>query len=152
MDPLSVIASTIAVIGTTISASEVVLHLIRGLKALSAELIATCNDVTDFKFILTELEDNTRAEQVLLRALQEDGANNYLSIAGTLTSTAPEAPRRLEVAKEKLLELEALVKKVKTMGTVKRAIYLEKSNLRILRDKLRDMKISISAHFSIKNR
>lgn len=68
MDPLSIITSSITLLGASISASEAIVSFISGIRNLPAELLATTTDVAEFRAVLVELEASVRLEDLLLRS------------------------------------------------------------------------------------
>jgi hypothetical protein len=106
MDPLSIIASSITLLGASISTSEAIVSFISGIRNLPAELRATTSDVAEFRAVLVELEASTRLEDLLLRSLPEDGSTNLRAIAERLPAASPEARSHIERSNSKLSEIE----------------------------------------------
>jgi hypothetical protein len=151
MDPLSIIASSITLLGASISASEVIVSFISGIRNLPAELLATTTDVAEFRAVLVELEASTRLEDFLLRSLPDDGAGNLRAIAERLPAASLESQRHIERSNSKLAEIEGSVRKISSAEALGKFKFLERKKLQSLRQELRDIKLSLSAHFSVKS-
>jgi hypothetical protein len=148
MDPLSIIASSITLITASIAASEVVVSFISGIRNLDSELEATSQDVTDFRNVLLELAENMRLEALLLQSTETVGS--VRAIAGRVPAASTEAQARIRRTRNKIVEIEVSVRRISGSTLRGRFRILERKRLAILREDLRELKLSLSAHFSVK--
>jgi hypothetical protein len=151
MDPLSIIASSITLVGASISASEVIVSFISGIRNLPTELRSTSQDVADFRTLLVELESSIRLEEILLQSLGGDGSAPFRAIADGIPAASREGFERIERVKSKLTEIETSVKKISEKEFLGKLKLLERKKLQVLRQDLRDIKLGVSAHFSAKS-
>ena len=151
MDPLSIIASSIAIIGAAISSSEVIISFISGIRNLPAELETTSRDVAEFRTVLLEVESSVRLEEVLLQALPDGLTGRLTAILPQLPAASTDAFERIKAIGGKLSEIDASVKRISSSEYLGRLKLLERKKLQVLRQDLRDIKLSISAHFSVKS-
>jgi len=121
------------------------------MRNIPAELEATSKDVADFRAVSIELESSIRLEGLLFQSLPQDAPNNLRALAYQLPAASLHARRLIEHAKAKLLEIEGSVMKIRSSEFLAKLRVLERKKLQDLRQELRDMKISISAHFSVKS-
>lgn len=158
MDPLSIIASTIAVLGATIKVSEGVAKIINSFNHLPNELIATSNDITDIRLVLAGIEESVVQEEALFRALGLAQIPGQLAITNNVPAAVPEAPSLVQRAQEKLIEIEDVIRKyralqnTKGIGVLGRIRLLDRSKLSMLRNDLSRIKLNIVTHFSVKGR
>jgi hypothetical protein len=158
MDPLSIIGFTITAVGATITVSGSLVDLISHINNIPNELLATSNDVTDLRLVLTNIEESIAQEQLLLQTLRPVLAAGQLAITENVPAAAPEAPSLVQRARDKLTEIEDVVRKytalqnVRGIGVLGRVRFLNKGKLRTLRDDLSRIKLDIATHFSVKGR
>jgi hypothetical protein len=158
MDPLSIIASTITVLGACISVSEGVINLISHIKNTPNKLLQTSNDVTDFRLVLSNIEESIRQEETLIQLLRPTWGPGQRNITNHVPAATPEATTLIERAQSKLVEIEEVVKRynhlqnVKGLGSLRRVRTLSMGSLGVLRDDLRSMKLNIAMYFSVKGR
>jgi hypothetical protein len=158
MDPLSIIASTITVLGACISVSEGVINLISHIKNTPYELLQTSNDVTDFRLVLSNIEESIRQEETLIQLQRPTLGLAQHTTTNHVPAATPEATILIERARRKLVEIDEVVKKynhlqnAKGLGSLRRVRTLNTGSLRVLRDDLRSMKLNIATYFSVKGR
>ena len=70
MDPLSILVSSITLLGASIKVAESIVSIIGSIRHQSDELLATSNDVTDFSFVLMEIQETSIREERALTALR----------------------------------------------------------------------------------
>lgn len=152
MDPLSVVASVITIVGATITAADKVLSLINHMNSASEEVIWLNNEVSDFKVILHNIEETTVEEQNLLNA------NGTASPNSQNLAVAAETLELAQRAQVKLLELETLIaKSIQSRGSsgisMRNRNWLQgKYRMRMLREELKDIKVSLGLYFSTRSR
>lgn len=160
MDPFTILVSTITTLDVTIKVSKKVVSLISDGKNLSNELIAVSNDVTDFRLVLTAIEEATVEERRLLASLNSGlgpGART-LAIEDITPAATIAAPNMIQRAHDKLLEICEYVQKLhdirdaKGWATVGRIRLLDRNRFKMLRGELQEMKQNISSFFAVKNR
>ena len=153
MDPLSILASSLTLIGATISATEVVVNFISGIRNLDSELEATLQDVTEFRCVLVELMETVRLEELFLQSMpaNTDLLGDSQAIAGRIPAASSEAQARITSTKDKLGEIETSVRKITHSPFGGKLQLLERKKLNTLRAELRDLKLNLSAHFSVKS-
>lgn len=151
MDPLSIIASSFTLIGASIAAAEVVVNFISGIRNLDSELEATFQDVTEFRCVLVELADTLRLEELFLQSMNTDESGSTRAIASRIPEASDEAQARIMRTREKLVEIEKSVRKITSSAFGGSLQLLERKKLNTLRADLRDLKLSLSAQFSIKS-
>jgi hypothetical protein len=158
MDPFSIIASTITILGACISVSEGVINLIGRIKNTPNELLQTSNDVTDFRLVLFNIEESIKQEETLIQLLRPTRGLGQRTITNHVPAATPEATTLIERAQSKLVEIEEVVKRynhvqnAKGLGSLRRVRTLNIGALRVLRDDLRSMKLNIATYFSVKGR
>jgi hypothetical protein len=158
MDPFSIIASTLTVLGATITTSKALIDLISNITNSPNELLAASNEITDLRLVLTSIGESITQEELLLQTVQPVLAVGQLAITDNVPAAAPEAPRLVQRAQDKLAEIENVVRKyaalqnVRGIGVLGRVRFLNGSKLRTLRDDLRSLKLDIAAHFSVKGK
>ena len=158
MDPLSILVSTITVLGATIQVSEKVVSLVFHAKNLSNELISVLNDVTDFQSVLTAIEENAAEERRLMALIDADPGPRILALEGIAPAATTAAPDMIQRAHDKLLEIGEHVQRLhnirdaKGWATLGRVRLLETTRLSKLREELRGMKQNISFFFAVKGR
>jgi hypothetical protein len=151
MDPLSIIASSITLIGASIAAAEVVVDIISAIRNFDSEIEATSQDVADFRGVLVELAENMRLEELFLQAPNLDAQGGIRAIAARVPAASTEAQTRIRRTRDKLVEIETSVRKITSSALRGRLQLLERKRLSILRADLRDLKLSLSAQFSVKS-
>src|SRR5271170_1962959 len=145
MDPLSIIASTITVLGACISVSEGVIKLISHIKNTPSELLQTSNDVTDFRLVLFNIEESIRQEETLIQTLRPTWGLGQRTITNHVPAATPEAKTLIERAQSKLVEIEEVVKRynhvqnAKGLGSLRRVRTLNMGSLSVLRNDLRSI-------------
>jgi len=152
-DPLSIAASLIAVVGAAIAVSDSILSLIHQVTNAPNEVMNVHNDITDVRLVLCNVEANTAKgrslEQTL--AMAEDGPlGNPQDIAKVELLL-----RRTELTLTEIDYILRTVIKAKSPNELtlhQRAWLLNRSKLRVLRDELRGLKISLAVHFSASSR
>lgn len=152
-DPLSIAVSVIAVAGAAIAVSDTTLCFICQVTKAPNEVMYVHNDVTDVRLVLSNAKANAAKDQSLDQALAapEDG------ILGNLQDIAKVELllKRTELA---LTEIEFLLRAVtgakspREFTLHQRAWFRNWSKLRLLRDELRGLKISLAVHFSASSR
>jgi hypothetical protein len=158
MDPFSIIASTITVLGACITVSEGVINLIGRIKNTPNELLQTSNDVTDFRLVLFNIEESIKQEETLIQLLRPTRGLGQRTITNHVPAATSEATTLIERAQSKLAEIEEVVKRynhvqnAKGLGSLRRVRTLNIGALRVLRDDLRSMKLNIATYFSVKGR
>ena len=158
MDPFTLIASAITVVGACIHVSEGVIKLISQIKNTPNELLQTSNDVTGFRLVLVNVEESIRQEEVLLQTLIPTRGRGQRTITNHGSAAAPEAATLLQRAQDKVVEIEEVVKKYRKLqngrrlGVLGRVRIVNMNNLRTLRDDLRGLKLNIATYFSVKGR
>jgi hypothetical protein len=158
MDPFSIIASTITVLGACIRVSEGVIKLIGSIKNTPNELLQTSNDVTDFHLVLFNIEESIKQEETLIQLLRPTRGLSQRAITNHVPAATPGATTLIERAQSKLVEIEEVVKRynhvqnAKGLGSLRRVRTLNIGPLRVLRDDLRSMKLNIAMYFSVKGR
>ena len=158
MDPLGAIASTITVVAATIKVSEGILAVISSIRYLPDELLATSNDVTDFRLVLVYIQDAIVQEESLVNALLQAQPGGQLAIDANLPAAAPQAKSMVQQAQNKLSEMEEVVRKTRAIQNAKgfaafgRIRLLERTKMRLLREDLNNLKVNINAHFTVKSR
>jgi len=153
-DPLSIIASTITVVGAAITVSDTVLSSISQLRNAPDEIIFLQNDVADTRLILSNIKDNAGEDRSLdARLALPDHAGVYGSPENI--SKAEYLIKRVERVLREIDTVLQNVTKTRTLGgtTVhRRAWILYRSKLGSLRQELRDLKASVAVHFSASSR
>lgn len=155
MDPFTILVSTITVVGATIKVSEKVVKLVTNCKHLSDELISVLNDVTDFRLVLTVIEETPVEERRLVASGLD---SRTLAIEGITPAATTGAPDMIQRAHDKLLEICEYVQKLQNMrdakgwATVGRIRLLERSRLKTLKEELQEMKRNISSYFAVRSR
>lgn len=158
MDPLSILISTITVLEVTIKVSEKVVRLVFHGKNLSNELFSVLNDVTDFRSVLTAVEENAVEERRLMALINVDPGPRILALEAIAPAATTAAPDMIQRAHEKLLEIGEHVQRLhsirdaKGWATFRRVKLLETTRLDRLREELRGMKQNISSFFAVKGR
>ena len=158
MDPLSILISTITVLDVTIKVSDKVVKLIIHGKHFSNELLSVSNDVTDFRSVLTAVEENAVEERRLMALLHADPEPRILPIEGITPAATTAAPDMIQRAYDKLLEIGEHVQRLHNIRDAKgwaalgRVKLLETTRLSKLREELRGMKQNISSYFAVKSR
>ena len=158
MDPLSILISTITVLDVTIKVSEKVARLLINGKSLSNELISVSNDVTDFRLVLTAVEENAVEERRLMALPGRGLESRTLAIEVTNPAATVAASDMIQRAHDKLLEIAEHVQKLhhirdaKGWATLGRIRLLEINRLSKLKEELREMKQNISTYFAVKGR
>lgn len=158
MDPLSILISTITVLEVTIKVSEKVVRLVFHGKNLSNELFSVLNDVTDFRSVLTAVEENAVEERRLMALINVDLGPRILALEGIGPAATTAAPDMIQRAHDKLLEIGEHVQRLhgirdaKGWATLRRVKLLETTRLDRLREELRGMKQNISSFFAVKGR
>lgn len=150
MDPLSIVASSITLIGATIATSEAILSFISGIRNLDAELDATSQDVANFRHVLVELEESTRIEELLLRSLPQDVPPTLQEIADRVPATSSEVLARVRQSQNKLADIETSVRRISSVALMRNFRLLERKKLARLRQDLRDIRLNLSAQYSVK--
>ena len=89
MDPLSILISTITALEVTIKVSEKVARLLANGKHFSNELLSVSNDVTDFRLVLTAVEENAVEERRLM-ALPNPGLGSRALSIEDITRLQPQ--------------------------------------------------------------
>ncbi|KAH0559647.1 hypothetical protein GP486_003838 [Trichoglossum hirsutum] len=148
MDPLSVSASVVTLLGAT----QAVLRLIRSVRGAPDELLLLGNEITDFRGVLSNIRGSAVEEQALVTTTGPfpDGQSQP-------ATTEAEVEAWTQRAQNKLSELEALIKKAtkarNTSGVgVKKRIWLkERSRLKVMREELKDIKLNLGLYFCIKS-
>jgi hypothetical protein len=133
MDPLSIIASSITLVGASISASEVIVSFISGIRNLPAELRSTSQDVADFRTLLVELDSSIRLEEILLQSLGRDRSVPFRAIADSIPAASREGFERIERVNSKLTEIETSVRKISEKEFLGKLKLLERKKLQVLR-------------------
>ena len=158
MDPLSILISTITVLDVTIKVSEKVTRLLANGKHLSNELLSVSNDVTDFRLVLTAIEENAVEERRLMALATPALGSRTLSIEDITPAATAAAPAMIQRARDKLLEIDEHVQRLhhirdaKGWATRGRIGLLETNRLSKLKEELREMKQNISSYFTVKGR
>lgn len=151
MDPLSIIASSITVISASIASTEVVVNFIHGIRNFDADLNTTAQEISDFRLILVELRETINLEQELIQSEAFEIPNAHLAITDRIPATSSEAQERIRRARDKILEIEECVQRITASKVIAKLRLLERKRLVVLRQDLREMKLSISAFFSVRN-
>lgn len=102
MDPLSLTASIVAIIGLTGNVGTVLEKLYR-LRRAPEEVLALLNEISDFRAVLLNLNNIIECLQV------EDGNPQYAQWQEGLRRSSSQLNMYIEMAKTQLLELEKLV-------------------------------------------
>ena len=157
MDPLSILLSSITLIGASIKVAESIVVIISSIRHRSDELLATSNDVTDFSLVLMEIHDASVREERTLTTLRVGEPGQSLLHAAGIATANPQAQAMLKRARDKLIEIEDLSREAHAAHVSKKVLLLRMKllatdKLRILRGELRDIKLNISSYFSIKGR
>lgn len=158
MDPLSILISTITVLDVTIKVSEKVARLLANGKHLSNELLSVSNDVTDFRLVLTAVEENAVEERRLMALATPALGSRTLSIEDITPAATAAAPDMIQRARDKLLEIDEHVQRLhnirdaKGWATLGRIRLLETNRLSKLKEEVREMKQNISSYFTVKGR
>ena len=155
MDPLSILVSSITLLGACITVADRTLCTIAKFRHLSNELLATSNDVADFKLVLMDIHEVSVEEERILNSLRLERPGQPLLQDVHIATANPQTQRMLERARDKLAEIEEVLRKTNTMSkkeTIRRARLAATDRLKVLREELRDIKVNISAYFSVKGR
>lgn len=157
MDPLSILVSSITLLGAGIKVAESIVSIIGSIHNLPDELLATSNDVTDFSFVLMEIQETSVREERALTALRLGEARQALLQADGIAAANLQARAMLKRARDKLIEIEDLLRKAQAAQMSKKVLLLRMKllatdKLRVMREELREIKINISAYFSIRGR
>jgi hypothetical protein len=130
MDPLGAIASTVTLVGATIKVSEGVPTSIGSIRYLLDELLATSNDVTDFRLVLVSIQDTIAQEELLVGGLEQGHSGGQLAIDGNMpAAAAPQASTMVQEAQNKRPEIEEVVRKTKTIQNTKGFAALDRIRL-----------------------
>ncbi|MCJ1462698.1 hypothetical protein MMC07_001301 [Pseudocyphellaria aurata] len=150
MDSFTILVSTITTLDVTIKVFKKVVSLVADGKNLSNELIAVSNDVTDFRLVLTAIEEAAVEERRLMASLNlglDPGART-LAIEDITPAATIAAPNMIQRAHDKLLEISECVQKLldirdaKGWATVNESERLQRHQGDILAELLRQFHLA----------
>lgn len=146
MDPLSITASIIAVIGAAGRASEGALFIIRVWKAAPDEILAIVNELSDIQLVLRSANDtlNLTSSADKIPFLGEECSSGLVR----MLNRAQEALQELaELLYDKLLRVENVGEEIQVKFLRLRWVK-ERQNVRQLQTELRSLRANISALLS----